>query len=179
MVVSHRDQLPRDAHERCRSRHSYQLDRKFASSSSPWSIVRSLLIVCQFNFLVVEITPYGIQSLHWKFYIIWTVFNAAFVPMVYFLYPETAGRSLEDIDDYYRGNPPVLVWRDKEAKRSGRPEQYTQKEEEEVRRNSSIDPAVLRRGSRVSNRFADQEEYEGKTDVGENDHFEVGHKDVV
>ncbi|ETN42632.1 uncharacterized protein HMPREF1541_01789 [Cyphellophora europaea CBS 101466] len=132
-----------------------------------------------FNFLVVEITPYGIQSLHWKFYIIWTVFNAAFVPMVYFLYPETAGRSLEDIDDYYRGNPPVLVWRDKEAKRSGRPEQYTQKEEEEVRRNSSIDPAVLRRGSRVSNRFADQEEYEGKTDVGENDHFEVGHKDVV
>lgn len=36
--------------------------------------------------MVVEITPIGIQSLQWKFYIIWTVFNAAFVPIVY-LYP--------------------------------------------------------------------------------------------
>ena len=33
--------------------------------------------------MVVEITPIGIQSLQWKFYIIWTVFNAAFVPIVY------------------------------------------------------------------------------------------------
>ena len=31
--------------------------------------------------LVVEITPPGIQSLQWKFYIIWTVFNFAFVPI--------------------------------------------------------------------------------------------------
>lgn len=156
-----------------------------------------------FNFLVVEITPYGyvmsssstpqenrpkltlpsppgiyrIQSLHWKFYIIWTVFNAAFVPMVYFLYPETAGRSLEDIDDYYRGNPPLLVWRDKEAKRSGRPEKYTQKELEEVRRNSSVDPAVLRRGSRVSARQMERDSYEGKTDVGEGEVVGLGHKE--
>lgn len=94
--------------------------------------------------------------------------------MVYFLYPETAGRSLEDIDDYYRGNPPLLVWRDKEAKRSGRPEKYTLKEEEEVRRNSSADPAVLRRGSRISNRRMGSE-YEDKTVVGEGEL--VGHKD--
>jgi hypothetical protein len=132
-----------------------------------------------FNFLVVEITPYGIQSLHWQFYIIWTVFNASFVPLVYFLLPETAGRSLEDIDDYYRNNPPLLVFRDKEATRSGRPEKYSRKEEEEVRRNSSVDPAVLRRGSRVSGHHvaaaagggmvnrSSEEEYEGKTDVGE------------
>ena len=33
--------------------------------------------------MVVEITPIGIQSLGWQFYIIWTVFNAAFVPIVY------------------------------------------------------------------------------------------------
>ena len=53
------------------------------------------------NFMVVEITPPGIGSLGWKFYIIWTVFNAAFVPIVYFLYPETADRSLEDMDRYF------------------------------------------------------------------------------
>lgn len=33
--------------------------------------------------MVVEITPIGIQSLQWKFYIIWTIFNASFVPIVY------------------------------------------------------------------------------------------------
>lgn len=45
------------------------------------------------NFLVVEITPIGINSIHWQFYIIWTVFNFSFVPIVYFLYPETADRT--------------------------------------------------------------------------------------
>ena len=103
-----------------------------------------------FNFLVVEITPYGIQSLGWQFYIIWTVFNAAFVPIVYFLYPETAGRSLEDIDDYFRHNPSLLVWRDKDAKRSGRPEKYIEKEQEGVRKASTADPAAARRQSRIS-----------------------------
>lgn len=44
---------------------------------------------------VVEITPIGIQTLHWKFYIVWTVLNFSFIPCIYFLYPETAGRTLE------------------------------------------------------------------------------------
>lgn len=35
------------------------------------------------NFMVVEITPIGIGSIHWKFYIIWTVLNFSFVPFVY------------------------------------------------------------------------------------------------
>lgn len=63
--------------------------------------------------MVVEITPIGVSTLRWKFYIIWTVLNGAFVPFTYFLYPETAGRTLEDIDAYFRGNPSLLVFRDK------------------------------------------------------------------
>jgi hypothetical protein len=62
---------------------------------------------------VVEITPIGINSLHWKFYIIWTVFNGAFVPLVYLFYPETAGRTLEDIDRYFMEHDNILVFRDK------------------------------------------------------------------
>lgn len=60
-----------------------------------------------FNFMVVEITPIGIQSLHWKFYIIWTVFNASFIPIVYLFYPETADRTLEDVDRLFRENQDV------------------------------------------------------------------------
>lgn len=62
---------------------------------------------------MVEITPIGINSLHWKFYIIWTVFNGAFVPLVYLFYPETAGRTLEDIDRYFMEHDNILVFRDK------------------------------------------------------------------
>jgi hypothetical protein len=32
--------------------------------------------------MVIEIAPIGIESLGWKFYIIWTIFNAIFVPAV-------------------------------------------------------------------------------------------------
>lgn len=98
----------------------------------------------------MEITPIGIQSLGSRFYIIWTVFNFAFIPTVYFLYPETADRTLEDIDAYYRDQPPLLVFRDKDVISSKRPAKYIQAEEDEVRRASSVDPSTFRRGSRVS-----------------------------
>ncbi|KAI0592988.1 general substrate transporter [Biscogniauxia sp. FL1348] len=93
------------------------------------------------NFLVVEITPVGIQSIGWKFYIIWTVFNFSFVPIVYFLYPETAGRTLEDIDRFFQENQNVLIFRDRDAKSSERPQRYIDDEQDLVRRNDSIVPA--------------------------------------
>lgn len=86
-----------------------------------------------FNFMVVEVTPIGIQNLGWRFYIIWIVLNAAMVPTVYLFYPETAGRSLEDMDDYFRNNPPLLVFRDKEVISSKRPEKYKAKDEQIIR----------------------------------------------
>lgn len=99
---------------------------------------------------MVEITPIGIQSLKSRFYIIWLVFNLAFIPTVYLFYPETADRTLEDIDAYYRDQPSLFVFRDKDATNSKRPAKYIEAEEEEVRRASSVDPSTFRRGSRVS-----------------------------
>ena len=46
------------------------------------------------NFAIVEITPIGIQSIGWKFWIVWTVLNAVFLPVIYFFYPETGNSSL-------------------------------------------------------------------------------------
>ncbi|KAL8711813.1 MAG: hypothetical protein Q9220_003757 [cf. Caloplaca sp. 1 TL-2023] len=50
------------------------------------------------NFVVVYVTPTAIDNLGYKLYIIWAVLNASFVPITYLFYPETARRSLEDMD---------------------------------------------------------------------------------
>lgn len=62
----------------------------------------------QFTFLVVEITPVSIKSIGYRTYIYFCVFNACFVPMIYFLYPETARLSLENIDLLFTGDKVLL-----------------------------------------------------------------------
>ena len=50
------------------------------------------------NFVIVYVTPQAIQSLGYRLYIIWALLNAVFVPITWLFYPETAGRSLEEMD---------------------------------------------------------------------------------
>ncbi|KAF2128881.1 MFS sugar transporter-like protein [Dothidotthia symphoricarpi CBS 119687] len=54
-----------------------------------------------FNFLVVMITPPAFATIGYKTYIIFAVINAAIVPSVYFFFPETAYRSLEEMDEIF------------------------------------------------------------------------------
>ena len=58
-------------------------------------------------------TPLGIARLGSQFYIIWTVLNGLMWPILYLFYPETAGRSLEDIDAMFEAHPTVWVFRNK------------------------------------------------------------------
>ncbi|TVY80500.1 Sugar transporter STL1 [Lachnellula suecica] len=55
-----------------------------------------------FNFMVVMITPVAFSSIGYKTYVIFAVINACIFPVVYFFYPETAYRSLEEIDNIFR-----------------------------------------------------------------------------
>lgn len=50
--------------------------------------------------------------------------------------PETANRSLEDIDAYYRTKPSLIVVGDRDAICRGRPQQYIDHEEEEIKRTA-------------------------------------------
>ncbi|PHH83696.1 hypothetical protein CDD82_4658 [Ophiocordyceps australis] len=61
-----------------------------------------------FNFLVVMITPISFQNIGYKTYIIFAVINAFMVPSVYFFFPETAYRSLEEMDTIFQK---VKGWR--------------------------------------------------------------------
>jgi hypothetical protein len=50
---------------------------------------------------VVQITPPAISNIGWKTYIIFAVFNATWVPIVYFFFPETKGMELEEVDKMF------------------------------------------------------------------------------
>ncbi|KAI0009565.1 sugar transporter family protein [Xylariaceae sp. FL0662B] len=54
-----------------------------------------------FNFLVVMITPVAFNNIGYQTYIIFAVINAFMVPCVYFFFPETAYRSLEEMDSIF------------------------------------------------------------------------------
>ncbi|KAL9017909.1 MAG: hypothetical protein Q9185_004770 [Variospora sp. 1 TL-2023] len=51
-----------------------------------------------FNFLIVMITPIMISNIGWATYLFFAVVNACFLPVIYYTYPETKRRSLEEID---------------------------------------------------------------------------------
>ena len=54
-----------------------------------------------FQVMVVEITPIGLANIGYKFYIIFTLFNAFIAVVVYFCWVETNQLSLEQIDFYF------------------------------------------------------------------------------
>ncbi|KAI0389521.1 sugar porter family MFS transporter [Xylariaceae sp. FL0594] len=58
-----------------------------------------------FNFFVVLITPVLVSHIGWGTFLFFAVLNATFIPIIYFFYPETARRSLEEIDIIFaKGN---------------------------------------------------------------------------
>ncbi|KAK4705020.1 hypothetical protein P7C70_g1189, partial [Phenoliferia sp. Uapishka_3] len=50
------------------------------------------------NFAVVQWTPPMLTSITWGTFLFFAVINALFIPVIYFWYPETSGRTLEEID---------------------------------------------------------------------------------
>jgi hypothetical protein len=91
------------------------------------SLAMSTNWIC--NYAVVQATLPGIQNLGYKFWIIWAVICFSFIPITYFLYPETANRTLEDIDRFFATRPGVLVHRNKLAVQLHRPAEFIEADE--------------------------------------------------
>ncbi|KAG1767112.1 major facilitator superfamily domain-containing protein [Suillus occidentalis] len=80
-----------------------------------------------FNFVVVMVTGPSFSNISWGTYIVFAALNALIIPVVYFFFPETAGRSLEDMDvvfalAYNEGVSPVGVSLRKDIPLAGSPE---------------------------------------------------------
>ena len=54
-----------------------------------------------FNFLIAEVTPIGFDTIKWRYYLVYVCINFAAGLIFYFLFPETRGRSLEEIDEIF------------------------------------------------------------------------------
>ena len=71
---------------------------------------------------VVQLAPIMINTISWKTYFVFFCFNAAFVPIVFFFFPETNGYKLERLDAIFaeahdRGENPV--WTERRVRKGG------------------------------------------------------------
>ncbi|KAK0664416.1 Sugar transporter STL1 [Lasiodiplodia hormozganensis] len=61
------------------------------------------------NFVVVMVTPIALNTIGWKYYFVYAAVAFCIPISVYFLFPETMGRNLEEIDMMFRESPSVLA----------------------------------------------------------------------
>ena len=77
------------------------------SNTSPFSIAVSIL-ARSLRFpdraesrSSAEFTPIAIQNIGYQFYIVFAILNAAWLPVIYLFLPETANRTLEEMDEVF------------------------------------------------------------------------------
>ena len=69
-----------------------------------------------FNYMIVQLTPIMIGSIRWKSYLVFFALNFAHGVIVYLFYPETSGRSLEELDFMFMGDNDRVFVVDKKGK---------------------------------------------------------------
>lgn len=69
------------------------------------------------NFVVVMVTPIGLDSIKGNYFWVWAVICAVFVPLTYFFGVETSGRTLEQIDAMFFNEPRLLMGLNPENRR--------------------------------------------------------------
>lgn len=88
-----------------------------------------------FGFVCTQFTPTGIRNIGFRFYVIFAAFNLMFLPVVYFLYPETMSRTLEDLDAYFDIDSPhktIIPIGDRVAKQRSRPTELMEAEADRI-----------------------------------------------
>lgn len=59
--------------------------------------------------ILLQTAPIGIDQVGWKYYLVIIAWCVAFIPVVYFFFPETAGLSLEEISARFGDDVAVHV----------------------------------------------------------------------
>lgn len=84
------------------------------------------------NFVVVMVTPIGLDNIKGHYFWVWAAVCASFVPLTYFFGVETSGRTLEQIDTMFFEKPRICMGLNKENRQVIR---STKSDEEQRYRN--------------------------------------------
>lgn len=60
------------------------------------------------NFMIGQVSPIAFENIGWKYYLVFTVCSFTNAITFYLFYPETKGRSLEEMDYFFKHSK-VLV----------------------------------------------------------------------
>ena len=100
-------------------------------------------------FAVVEMTPPAIANISWRVFIIFAIFNALWVPLVYIFFPETKGLELEDVDHIFeKGGITGGVWSSPGGRTVERRRIVRDVEETQENEKNAIDVHVEDKGSK-------------------------------
>ena len=64
-----------------------------------------------FNFALAYAVPPGFKNIAYKTYFIFATFNAAACIHIFFMYPETVGRSLEEVEEIFEQGHVFTAWK--------------------------------------------------------------------
>jgi hypothetical protein len=125
-----RNQFLGMADTRCCCCYGYQLDGELHrhpvhKSGSPQSRLEILPSYGFPNLLISRFRVLTLQS-------VFAIFCYSFFPIVFFLYPETSQRTLEDMDQIFLENPSIFVFKDKAITQMTRPEVFVLAEERRI-----------------------------------------------
>ena len=87
------------------------------------------------NFVVNMVTPVAIETIGWKYYLVFLCISATIIPVVWVFYPETMGRSLEELEMMFsegKSIPSIVRESRKPLTGSLLPETHKEKSEKNV-----------------------------------------------
>jgi hypothetical protein len=64
-----------------------------------------------FNTALAFAVPPGLNTIAWKTYFIFGCFNFAAFLQVFFMYPETVGRTLEEVEEIFNQGHTFTAWK--------------------------------------------------------------------
>lgn len=59
--------------------------------------------------LLVQVTPLAVEAISWRYFLIFFICSCCFIVAFYFLYPETKGKTLEDIEAIFGDRVSIAI----------------------------------------------------------------------
>lgn len=61
-------------------------------------VATSYVVMHSVMILVVQVTPMALEDISWRYFLIFLICNCIFVVLLFLFYPETKGKTLEEMN---------------------------------------------------------------------------------